>query len=88
MMRERIISRGIIVRSRPSIVIVPEEWSRIRRSTERREDLPLWLFSYYLGDCESVSTYLPVRPHIPIFSPCLIVNETFCSAGEFPLHVY
>ncbi len=41
MMRDRIISRGRVVRSKPSTVMVPEEWSRIRRRRERREDLPL-----------------------------------------------
>ena len=37
----RIISRGIVLRSSPSMVMVPDEMSRIRRRTERREDLPL-----------------------------------------------
>lgn len=38
---ERIISRGMVLRSRLSSVIVPEELSRMRRKTERRELLPL-----------------------------------------------
>lgn len=44
MIRERMISRGMRERSIESIVIVPESRSRIRRSTERSDDLPLgWL---------------------------------------------
>lgn len=38
---DRIISRGIVLRSRSSILIVPEELSRMRRRTERRELFPL-----------------------------------------------
>jgi len=43
MMRERIVSRGIRERSMESIVMVPESRSKIRRRTERRDDLPLYL---------------------------------------------
>lgn len=42
-MRERIVSRGMRERSTESIVRMPEEGSRMRRRTERREDLPLGL---------------------------------------------
>lgn len=43
MIRERIVSRGIRERSMESIVMVPESRSKIRRRTERRDDLPLIL---------------------------------------------
>ena len=43
MMRERIVSRGMSERLIESIVIVPESRSKMRRSLERRDDLPLCL---------------------------------------------
>jgi hypothetical protein len=43
MMRERIVSRGMRERSTESIIIVPESRSKMRRRTERRDDLPLFL---------------------------------------------
>jgi len=43
------ISRGMTWRSMPSIVIVPDSISRIRRRIERRELLPLIWSEYMLG---------------------------------------
>lgn len=43
MMRERIVSRGMSERLIESIVIVPDSRSKMRRRTERRDDLPLCL---------------------------------------------
>ena len=39
---ERMISRGSRDRSRESIVMLPESRSRMRRRTERSDDLPLY----------------------------------------------
>ena len=41
MMRSRMMERGMWERSRPSIRMVPESLSSMRRRTERRVDLPL-----------------------------------------------
>jgi hypothetical protein len=40
--RERIVSRGMRERSIESMVIVPESRSKMRRRTDRRDDLPLY----------------------------------------------
>ena len=81
---DRIISRGMVLRSRPSTVIVPEELSMMRRKVERRELLPLWS-SAVVDHTVDGFTCLPVRPQIPTFSPCLMLTETSRNAGIFSL---
>ena len=82
---ERMMLRGIVLRSKLSIVIEPAELLRMRRSTERRELFPLWSLDYTHTILKKNIIHLPDRPQTPIFSPCLMLNVTFFSAGEVSL---
>ncbi len=83
MMRERIVSRGIRERLRESMVMVPESRSRIRRRTERSDDLPLYLLEDIRTNGRKDSrAHLPVRPQMPILEPAVILKDTFLKAGE------
>ena len=84
--RERMVSRGSVERERLSTVIAPEELSRVRRRTQRREDLPLCVSISGKEEEEiEVRACLPVLLQMPIFSPCLMVKETSFNAGGLSL---
>lgn len=72
--RERTTARGMLEMSTPSIVMVPERMERRRKIARISELLPLFCIRNELIQISRIK-YLPVLPHIPIFSPSFIEME-------------